>query len=273
MARIQTLKSVQILNKAFAAKKEKNSSYSQRALARDLGISAAFVTKILTGQKSVPANRFKDLFKILDMDITLQSAFMKATVLEALPSEELRSMATRALLDESKIEDYARESTKKLSLLKQWYNVPILSYLTCETKDSSPAAIAKYFGISTKEATQALSLLEKEGLVKKENDAWIKVSAHSYFPTTKSHEEVRDFHRQMIQKSYRELSKITQEDFEKRLITGFSIAVNPKNVEKAKAMVSEFLAEVSHVLAEGECEEVYQCNVQLFPLKTTQEPS
>ena len=72
------LKSFQILNKAFLAKKLKNSAYSQNALARDLGVSAVFVNKILTGKKPVPSERFKKIFQVLEMDFTLQSAFLKA---------------------------------------------------------------------------------------------------------------------------------------------------------------------------------------------------
>jgi uncharacterized protein (TIGR02147 family) len=267
MANSKNQKAHQILNKAFLAKKDKNPAYSQRALARDLGVSPVFVTKVLTGQKAAPSERFKEIFKVLDMDITLQSAFIKAAVLEALPSPELRKMATEALLADSKIETYHREPARKFGFLKQWYNVPILCYLTSETNDSSPEAIARYFGITLKEVEQALTNMEKEGLVVSKNGAWMKPSSHTYFPTTKSHEDVREFHRQMIQKAFKELHKTSQEDFDQRLITGFSIAVNPEHVNKAKSLIADLLAEVTHVLNDGECSEVYQCNVQLFPLK------
>lgn len=267
MTKANNAKPCQVLNKAFLLKKQKNPAYSQRALARDLSVSPVFVTKILTGQKSLPPERFKKAFQVLDMDITLQSAFMKAVILEALPQGELRELATTALIKDSKFENYARESSSKFGILKQWYNTAILSYLTCEDLDSSPAEISKYFNISETEVSAALKEMEKLQLVENKNGAWLKLENHSYFPTTKSMEDVRHYHKQMLQKAYKELSKTQEQDFDKRLITGFSVAVNPNNVEKAKKMIAEFMGHLSYELAEGDCQEVYQCNVQMFPLK------
>ena len=259
------LKTHQILVKAFEIKQSKNSAYSRSALARDLGVSPVFVTKILTGKKDVPPSRFKKLFQVLEMDISLQARFIKATILSALPSDELKDFASSTFLAESKMENYKAEPSKKFSLLRKWYHVPILTYLTCDTLDSSPKAIADHFGISEKEVVDSLERMQELGLIEFKEGVWSKIVPHSYFPTTKSQEEIRDHHRQMIQKAFNELSKTEPEDFDRRLITGFSIAVNPKNIPKAKKMIFDFLSEVSHTLSEGDCKEVYQCNVQLFP--------
>jgi cyanate lyase len=103
----------QILQKAFLAKRKMNPSYSQRALARDLGTSAVFVTNILTGKKSIPAARFKRIFKVLDMDITLQTQFVRASILAALPSTELKNVAQLSLNKDLTLEKYTRESSNR----------------------------------------------------------------------------------------------------------------------------------------------------------------
>lgn len=259
----------ELLAKAFENKKAKNPSYSQAALARDLGVSSVFVSKVFTGEKDVPPARFKKLFKVLEMDINLQSVFIKATLLNSLPSEDLKDLVRSNFLTENKMENYKIESPKKISLLQKWYHVPLLTYLTCENIDLSPKAIAKYFKVTEIEIVQSLESLQTLGLVENQNGFWKKVEDHSYFPTTQTKTEVRDFHKQMIQKAYQELSKADAQAFEKRLITGFSIAANPENVEKSKKLIFDFLSEISHSLSEGSCSEVYQCNVQLFPFGGT----
>lgn len=269
METVKNVKMHQILAKAFLNKKKKNPGYSQRALARDLGTSSAFVTKILTGHKNLPPARYKKLFKILDMDLTMQTELMRAAVLSALPTNELRVIAKASLAKAPAMEKYSREETKKFGVLKHWYNIAILNYLSCEGLEASVATLTKYFKLTNAEVTQALKGLEDAGLAKVENDRWSKTDLHSYFPTTKSQTEVRDFHRQMIQKAFHELGKSSQEDFEKRMISGFTVAVNPEQIETAKKLIADFLGEISEVLSDGICQEVYQCNIQLFPLGNT----
>lgn len=267
MEKIVAKKSSQILRKAFLLKQKRNEAYSQNALARDLSLSPVFVSKILTGAKSLPSGRFKKVFKTLEMDVTLQSTYLRAVVLEALPEGELQTLAKNALISESKIEHYGRQNSKQYGFLKQWFNVAILSYLTCDSLSSSPDAIAEYFDISEKEVQNSLREMAAAGLIEQKNGVWLKTENHTYFPTTKSHEDVRSYHRQILQKAFKELSKTNEEDFEKRLITSFAIAVNPDNVGLAKNMIAEFMGQISHALADGDCKEVYQCSVQLIPLK------
>lgn len=267
METIKNLKVYQILNKAFMAKKKVNPSYSQRALARDLGTSPVFVTNILTGKKNVPAARFKRIFKVLDMDITSQTELMRAAILESLPSNDLRNMAKLSLTKAPSMEKYTREESHKFGILKNWYTIAILNYIECSGLDQSNKNIADYFGLSIPQVTETIENLQVHGFIKFENGRYQKTDQHSYFPTTKSNDDVRNFHKQMIQKSSSELSKTSKEDFEKRLITGFTVSVNAEKIEIAKKMISEFLGEISGILSEGECQEVYQCNIQLFPLK------
>jgi uncharacterized protein (TIGR02147 family) len=267
MEKVPMKKSTQILRKAFLLKQKRNKAYSQNALARDLSLSPVFVSKVLTGAKSLPSERFKKVFKVLEMDVTLQSAFLRAVVLEALPEGELQTLAKNALIKESKMENYGRQSSKQYGFLKQWFNVAILSYLTCDSLSSSSDAIAAYFDLPEKDVQNSLREMAAAGMIEQKNGVWIKVENHSYFPTTKSHEDVRTYHQQILQKAGKELSKVSEDDFEKRLITSFAIAVNPDNVGLAKNMIAEFMGQISYALADGDCKEVYQCSVQLIPLR------
>ena len=48
------------------------------------------------------------------------------------------------------------------------------------------------------------------------------------------------------------------------LITGITIATNPKQIEKAKEKLTIALHDIAEILSTGECTEVYQLNLQLF---------
>lgn len=262
----KTVQMHHILAKAFLIKKKKNPAYSQRALARDLGTSPVFVTKLLAGQKKVPAARYKKLFKILDMDLSMQTEFMKAAMLIALPTKELRSIAKASLGSARSTMDSLRVEPKKFGILRHWYNAAILIYVSCEDLDSSVPSISNYFKLTEAQVTGALTELEAAGLAKMENGIWIKNKNSTHFSNTKSRAELTEFNRQMIQKAFQETTKTSQEDSDKRLLTTLTVAVNPDKIELAKKLFSSFLGEISEILNEGVCKEVYQCNIQLFPL-------
>ena len=127
--------------------------------------------------------------------------------------------------------------------------------------------LATRLGISRNQVGMSLDLLEREGFIVKKGDRWEKVSERIRLPTTYSMESIRSFHQQMIDLAKWQLpNKTTEEAFKNRLINGVTMAINPDNLDKAKARLIDALCEVAEILSEGDCTEVYQINCQLFPL-------
>lgn len=254
----------QILFKSFNRKKLKNPSYSQRALARDLSISPVFVTKILNGEKEIPPKRIKKFVKVLDMDVTAENLLYQSILFHTIPIPEVQNLLLHGFKI-SKLNIYEQNVEKKFSLLKNWYGLAILDLLTCQV-NHDPKNMAKALGITVSEVEQTLAGLLDVGLIEQHGTQFIKSAQHSFFPTTKSRKDVRDFHKQMLKKAYEALSNTSQEEYERRLVTGFTIATNPEKLEEAKRIIFDSLSEIALLLSEGTCKEVYQYNVQLFPL-------
>ena len=267
MEQIRLPKPHSILNKAFLRKKEKNSAYSQRSLARDLGVSAPFVTKLLTGKSSLPVERVKRICKVLDIDLALESLLMQSLVYHSFDSSELRAIAMKGMTENaiSRVGDYNQVTVKKFSILRDWYNLPILDLLTCEG-EFTPQVIAKRIGLTLAQVQKSLTAMKEAGLASDETGTWKKTEQRNYFPSTKSLTEIREYHKQMIKIAHQQLSETSQEAFDARLITAFTMAVNPEHIETAKKEIFDFLTQLSHRLSEGSCTSVYQCNLQLFPL-------
>lgn len=256
-----------ILGRALKRKQSANSLYSQRAFARDLGVSSAFVTKLLTGQRTLPLNRFKKLARLLEMDSTEQDEYLQALIFHSLKSPELRALAQeRTFTVPSKMGKYSRQEKRKFHVLEDWYNLAVLDLATCTGFNPDPRAIGRRLGITTLQASESLSCLVRIGLLKQVGDTYEKTDRDVFFPAARSQELIRNYHRQMIRKAYEALNKKSEEDYERRLITGFTIAANPEQLEKLKKMIFDFASEAGEQLSHGECSEVYQLNVQLFPL-------
>jgi len=127
--------------------------------------------------------------------------------------------------------------------------------------------IAKRLGITVHQAKDGIATLSRTGFLKTDGSRWEKNKERLRFPTVASHPSVRKFHSQMISKAARHLNHATsKEDFARRLITGLTIAVNPEQIEAARAIIHKALYDVAEILTQGACTEVYQMNLQLFPL-------
>ena len=55
-------------------------------------------------------------------------------------------------------------------------------------------------------------------------------------------------------------------DYEARDISGAMFAVNSKRIPQAKKKIEKFRRQLLQFLSRGECDELYQLNVQLFSL-------
>jgi len=256
----------EILKLYFERKKLTFPSYSLRALARDLDVSPAYASTILSGKKSLPETRFKDLIRVLDLDdiATLQ---LKNSL---YPEEKRKSENGQPQLkkeDLDFINKYKPLEKKKYEILNNWYNIVILDLTTCKDFVSDPAWIARKLKITQLEVEIAIENLKYHGLLDLVDGKLQKIDTKLRFPTKISQSVIRKFHKQMIKKAYEELdSKIDEKDFSNRLISGSTFALNPEKMELIKEKIQNALYEVSNMASEGTCESVYQFNIQFFPL-------
>lgn len=249
----------EVLQAALRRKKQVNPAYSLRALARDLGVSAAFASKMMAGQKLPPKDRLEKLSFLLELDVPEKEALVKAVRLDPFSARVLGD-AKRKTSPRKTSEAPARD------ILGHWANLAVLEGLTLDAPHDDPGALAERLGLSAGEMKKVLGTLARAGLIEEVDGTWCKRDQHLYVAGGRSRAEVRAFHLMMIEKAKAELGKTGQEDFDRRLINGFTIAVNPEHLERLKSKIIDFLDELSREAAEGEPREVYQCNMQFFPL-------
>lgn len=249
----------------FERKKRKNSAYSLRALARDLGLSPSYLSALFNGKKAIPTGRMGDFRKVLDLDEAAIHQLKSLLAREVLAGKKLRGFGP-AREEKNQLAHYVPVEKSKQSLLSPWYMIPLLDLTTCSNFDPDPLVIAKKLEITESQVKEALEKLESAKLIQKVNGTYKKTYRHMRFPASTSQQDIRVFHAQMIQKAKNCLGKTSQEDYDLRLITGLTVAVNPKNIEAARRKLNECLHDVGALLNKGECTSVFQINVQLFPL-------
>ncbi|HWU44978.1 MAG TPA: TIGR02147 family protein [Bdellovibrio sp.] len=249
-----------ILNKAWQRLQKKNASYSLRALARDLDLSPSYVSRIMKGQKRLPAEQVPSFAKALRMDETAVVSLKKSLMQNFIQDVPLASSSpsSSALFDEA--------SEKDFSLLDPWYKIALLDLATCGDLPNDPSLVGRRLGISLSEARQAIVELKEQGYLEVENSFLRKTNRLLRFPTTKSHPSIREYHRTMLKKAAEAMLATDQESFEMRSINSISVAANPAQIAKARARLTEALFEICEILHEGEASEVVQIAGQIFPI-------
>lgn len=254
-----------LLNKYLLRIRENNPSYSNRAFARDVGLSPAFASDILNGKKPLPFKHVKTFIRVLDMDQA-----DAAKVKQSYVPEGIRQSTTKSTKDNQ--QNWKLANRAQLKILSQWYYLPMLDLCTCEGFQGN---FRELLGITSDEENDGVQTLLDLGLIKKsKNGDFQKTNVRIHFTSAKSKAEFRKYHGQMLKKSLLELENTDEQRFLQRLIFGFSLALNSKGVAHFKKQLSDLIYQSIDEMNEDSCDQVYHLGLQFYPLsgKTTPPP-
>lgn len=255
-----------ILKIYFERKRLTFPQYSLRALARDLKVSPAYASSILSGKRDLPEKRLEDFIKNLELD---DIAVLQLKNIISPPEKKLPPYSNKQLKDDDLdfFKKYKPLDKNKYEILNNWYNIAILDLTTTNDFQNNPKWIAKRLNISQLEVEFAIENLKRLGMLSEKDGVLYKEENKLRFPTKMSQTVIRKFHKQMIKKAYEELDlKISEEEFSKRLISGSTFTVKKEKFQLLKEKLHQVIYEMTTIATEDSGEDVYQLNVQFFPL-------
>ena len=256
----------ELLSEYFERKKASRGTFSVRGFAKALKVAPSFVSGMLQGKKSIPLARVGQIATILELDLLALAEFKRALAQQVLDEHNISIDDSGPTMQKAS-KKYRPAPKKHFSILASWYHVAILDLCTCDNFQKDNKWIADQLGITVYQVEFALKHLQSLGVLVETKDSYRKVNSKIRLAYNESHADIRKFHAQMIEKALEELkTKTSPEDFQKREITGITIAANPKNVKRARLRLTEALHEVAEILSEGETTDLYQINAQLFTL-------
>lgn len=252
-----------ILITSLRRAQRQNKKFSMRSLAQKMQLSVGFLSKVMNGKSELPLKRIPDFCEYLKID-----DLQKQALLKTYQPHGLVAINTQNPLPISSIKKYEELGDRSFSLLDEWYYLPLLDLTTCVGFQSNVEWISQKLKITPEQTQSALSVLQKTGLLTINEDGSLKkTSMHLRFPTTTSSSQIRKFHQTMMKKSCDIMNKqTTHQDFNKRLISGISIAADSKKIEAAKIKLNQFLYDLTEELSDGDSDQVYHLAVQFFPI-------
>lgn len=235
----------EILRPHFLARVAKNPKYSLRAFARDLGVSPAFLSMLFSGKKSLSVARAMEFQNRLKLG----------------PAEAARLRKTQNRLREKVISSHVQKS-----LLRQWFYIALLELATCEDFVDGPLWAASRLGLPPFQAEQALQLLKESGFLILKDGKWVKCDDFLKVATQLTSAELRAYHIGFLEKAIEQLSLSSVEAVSKRSIHSITFGFDPSRVEEARQLIEEFRKKWLRTFKNCDLKEVYQLNIQLFPL-------
>jgi uncharacterized protein (TIGR02147 family) len=265
-------RAIEIVRENFLARQRANRSYSLRAFARDLKISPAFLSLFFSGKKKFSLSRAKKASELMKLPKKMEKEFLRDVEIQAASNRNTQDLIAelRQAREPKAFSAHHRLPLKVFREMKDWYYLAILQLVNHPKFKLDKKWVAEALHLSTFEAEQAISILTRFGLIRQNKlSQWEATYSNLDMTYKRSVASNREFHRQMMRLAALELQKKDQSDFEKRNITGITVAISNTKIEAAKEMVEEFKARFEKLIESknrNDIDEIFQLNVQFFPL-------
>lgn len=257
---------VDYLEAVYANLKQNNPNLSVRKWSEKMGLeSQEIMFEILKRKKKIPLSLIPALNKFLELN-SVEAKFFETLILlsRATSNNEIKLFST--LLAEQKAS--AGEGVAIVhddNIFSHWIHMVILSMSKLSGFACTPETISEIVkeDVTLELVEEAVERLLRLGLIKYNAQGSLeKVYTHT---TTQN-----DVSKQVVHNYYQQINELSRKAIplpvEEREFQCFSMAIKSEEIPHFKEAIRQFRYKVSSMTAEGTGDQVYQFNIQFFPL-------
>ncbi|MBI3541777.1 MAG: TIGR02147 family protein [Deltaproteobacteria bacterium] len=155
---------------------------------------------------------------------------------------------------------------KSFSVISNWYHLALreLARTGSFLEDADWISKKMRFKVSPREAQQALETLQTLGLLKRDPQGKLVVAENSINTTNDvAGEAIKRYHEQMLDNAKESVRTV---GVESRELQAASLVMRKADLPRAKEMIREFRKKFARAFEVEGADDVYQIQVQLFPL-------
>jgi uncharacterized protein (TIGR02147 family) len=262
---------IEFLNASLVSARARNSSFSMRAWAKQLGLSHVAMLSMVLGQKrkllpnlsSKISAQFKDAGRFSEAEARY---FEILVLFHNAQTIEEKNFYGGILASVKPDQRFSTLDLDKLNVIADWYYSVIMEMTAVKNFKSDPRWICLKLGGSVNESQvkAAIDRLIRLGLLERnEKGKLFRTHAQIATPTDIPDKSLRKYHAEMMTKATLALEN---QPVEKRDITSFTFTIDTKKIPKAKKMIRDFRRTLAKFLETPDGDSVYQLNIQLFDL-------
>lgn len=214
----------------------RNARYSLRAFARDLGLSPARLSELLSGKQGLSLAWAKRISRRLDLSERETERFC-----DLVESQHARSPARRKSavlrLAHAQATPALRLQLDAFRTVAEWYPFAILELVSVKGFESTPRWIAKRLGITVSQAESAIERLIRLEQLERDPRGNLRAVHDSTFTVSGvPSDAIKDFHRRILEKASLAIGEqaVAERDF-----SSSCIAIARDQVPEAQRLLAE----------------------------------
>ena len=238
----------QLLKKELEKRQKNNPAYSLRAFANFLEMSPAALSQVMSGKRGISVKRLEKITETLGLS----------------PKDQLKVMEVES--SESRKTALIKED--EFALISEWYHFAILSLGELDENQADARWIASRLNITAAAANKALSRLLRMGIIEVQNGKFKQVGDPIKTTTDIPSSSIKNYHKGVLALGQNKLDTVP---VNLREFSSITMAVNTRNLEKAKKLTQQYKQQMLKLMEKGKQDEIYQLSIQLFPLSVGDE--
>ncbi|QDK39415.1 TIGR02147 family protein [Bdellovibrio sp. NC01] len=242
-------KSSEFLLNEFQRQKTLSPALTNSQFAKNLGIPASRLSDYLNGRRVMTMAVAKQITKNLSLGSS-DLDHLKTLI-------DLDKSSKKTLLSESQLRD------DEFSVICDWYHFGIMALLSVKSFQSNPEWIAERLNIPVEVAQAAVDRLLRLGLVEFKNKKLVATRRQLETTHNVPSESLRRSHKQSLQQVVDQIDNVPMH---LRDVTSITFAINRKKISEAKGIIRKFRRKMADLLSQGPKTDVYNLNIQLFPV-------
>lgn len=263
--------SINFLKSTLQDKSEVNSSYSLRAFAKKLGLSAGALSSILNRKKKLSVDRGYEVAKALGLDTEETEYFMALIQLEGAKSEALKIQYLEKVktlnpkISHSKNLKQTILSLEHFKLISSWYGLAVLELLSSPVGEWNTKSISKKLRLTKLDTELTLERLLKLELIEETGSGTFKRSVETVMITSQvPSDALRKYYEGVHGES---LKSIKEQSPAEKVIGAQVFSFDPSQLEEVRRLTNSYLDSLNDLAAIGKNKtEVYQAIANVFRL-------
>lgn len=255
---------VDVLRQILASRKAKNTSYSLRAFARDLGIVPGRMSVVLNRKGDLSLRSAKQISQRMQFDNIETSYFLALVKAKIQRCPEARWEALKAARAIRLREAYRHLNSQTLACLN-WRHFVARFLLTMKPLAPSRELVARQLAVSAQEMSVIINQLKQLQLLNEDPGGQFNCDDCIDFDFGEKSIVIQGLHQSLLEQA---LHCLKHEDFEQRFFRSCIFTLNRSQYKELQSMIVEFMSACTD-LNETEDEPhdmVYALALQLVPL-------
>lgn len=260
---------VHVLQREFEQRQKRDPKLSLRGFARFIEIDPSALSAIFKGKRSLPKKNADKVAQILNLSeketiLFKDSIFNKnSTKKTSTDSESIQSNIDNVNIDA--IYHELQENQRNFAIIAEWEHYAILSLMDLKDFQNDEVWIADRLGIDYKRCREVVKNLVNSNMITVDfyNNVWHKNVNQPSTTDGIPSKALRASHEESMMLAIKKMHTVPMDE---RSMSSNIFCMDRSKVPMARKLIREFRRKLANLMETGTTTDVYQFQVQLFPL-------